>query len=151
MKIAQVSIQPRRSRSREDLLGRIIADYATRISRYVPLESKLFDSEEEFLEWLARQSGRTSAYVFLLDSRGKQLSSEEFAQTVGQLRDSGIQHLVFAVGPADGWSENTRARANLLLSFGRITLPHQLAAVVLTEQLYRAFTILAGHPYHSGH
>jgi 23S rRNA (pseudouridine1915-N3)-methyltransferase len=62
-----------------------------------------------------------------------------------------MQRLIFAVGPADGWSEKGCARANLLLSFGRITLPHQLARVVLAEQLYRAFTILAGHPYHSGH
>jgi 23S rRNA (pseudouridine1915-N3)-methyltransferase len=129
----------------------LVTEYATRIGRYVSFESKFFDTEDEFLGWLERQSGRTSAYVFLLDSRGKQLSSEELAQTIGQLRDSGVQHLVFAVGPADGWRENTRVRANLLLSFGRITLPHQLAAVILTEQLYRAFTILAGHPYHSGH
>jgi 23S rRNA (pseudouridine1915-N3)-methyltransferase len=127
------------------------ADYVTRISRYISFEKKDFDSEDEFLEWLARQSGRTSAYVSLLDSRGKQLSSEEIAQAIGQIRDSGTQRLVFAVGPADGWSERARARANLLLSFGRITLPHQLASIVLTEQLYRAFTILAGHPYHSGH
>jgi 23S rRNA (pseudouridine1915-N3)-methyltransferase len=59
--------------------------------------------------------------------------------------------MVFAIGPADGWSVNARDQANLLLSFGRITLPHQLARVVLAEQVYRAFTILAGHPYHSGH
>lgn len=151
MKVDQVSIQPRRSRSRDDPAGHMIADYAGRISRYASFESKSLDSEDEFLEWLERQSGRTSAYVILLDSRGKQLSSEELARTIEQLRDSGIQRLVFAIGPADGWSGATRTRANLLLSFGRITLPHQLAAVVLTEQLYRAFTILAGHPYHSGH
>jgi 23S rRNA (pseudouridine1915-N3)-methyltransferase len=56
-----------------------------------------------------------------------------------------------AIGPADGWSDTARQRADLLLSLGRITLPHQLARVVLAEQVYRAFTILAGHPYHSGH
>jgi 23S rRNA (pseudouridine1915-N3)-methyltransferase len=58
---------------------------------------------------------------------------------------------VLAIGPADGWSDAARARAGLLLSFGSITLPHQLARVVLAEQIYRALTILAGHPYHSGH
>ena len=58
---------------------------------------------------------------------------------------------VFAIGPADGWSSVARQRANLLFSLGRITLPHQLARVVLAEQVYRAFTILSGHPYHSGH
>jgi 23S rRNA (pseudouridine1915-N3)-methyltransferase len=58
---------------------------------------------------------------------------------------------VLAIGPADGWSAEARQRADLLLSLGRMTLPHQLARVVLAEQVYRAFTILAGHPYHSGH
>ncbi len=58
---------------------------------------------------------------------------------------------MLAIGPADGWSTAARARAGLLLSFGAITLPHELARVVLAEQIYRALTILAGHPYHSGH
>ena len=70
---------------------------------------------------------------------------------LGRIRDEGTQRLVFAIGPADGWSAAARQRANLLFSFGRLTLPHQLARVVLAEQVYRALTILAGHPYHSGH
>jgi 23S rRNA (pseudouridine1915-N3)-methyltransferase len=94
---------------------------------------------------------RTIPYLILLDSRGKQLSSEDLAALLGRHRDSATQNLVFAIGPADGWSSETRARANLLLSFGPITLPHELARIVLAEQLYRALTILAGHPYHSGH
>jgi 23S rRNA (pseudouridine1915-N3)-methyltransferase len=89
--------------------------------------------------------------VILLDSRGQQYSSEEFASQMGRLRDEGAQKVVLAIGPADGWSAAARERANLLLSLGRMTLPHQLARVVLAEQVYRAFTILAGHPYHSGH
>jgi len=59
--------------------------------------------------------------------------------------------VLFAVGPADGWSAEARNRAQLLLSLGAMTLPHELARVVLAEQVYRACTILAGHPYHSGH
>ena len=58
---------------------------------------------------------------------------------------------MFAVGPADGWSEPSRARAAFTLSLGRMTLAHELARVVLLEQVYRAFTILKGHPYHTGH
>jgi 23S rRNA (pseudouridine1915-N3)-methyltransferase len=127
------------------------AEYLTRISRYAQSDSQLFNSEEAFLDWLTRQSGRIPAYAILLDSRGKQLSSEELAERIGRLRDEGAQRLVFAIGPADGWSDAARQRADLLLSLGRITLPHQLARVVLAEQVYRAFTILAGHPYHSGH
>lgn len=58
---------------------------------------------------------------------------------------------VLAIGPADGWSPEARVRADLVVSFGPMTLPHSLARVVLAEQVYRALTILAGHPYHSGH
>lgn len=146
-----VSIHPRRNQSRSDHAASIVADYIGRIGRYLPCESRILESEADLLHWLERQSNRSPAILVLLDSRGKQLSSEELAETVGRLRDSGTQRIVFAIGPADGWSDAGRARANLLLSFGRITLPHQLARVVLAEQVYRAFTILAGHPYHSGH
>jgi 23S rRNA (pseudouridine1915-N3)-methyltransferase len=59
--------------------------------------------------------------------------------------------MLFAIGPADGWTEESRKRATLLLSLGPMTLAHSLARTVLAEQLYRAFTILTGHPYHSGH
>jgi 23S rRNA (pseudouridine1915-N3)-methyltransferase len=143
---------PERSGARSaDPAGSLITDYIARTSRYAPCETKLFATEIALFQWLDQQSGRSPTYLVLLDSRGKQLSSEELAETVGRLRDSGTQRLVFAIGPADGWSDGSRARANLLLSFGRITLPHQLARVILAEQVYRAFTILAGHPYHSGH
>jgi 23S rRNA (pseudouridine1915-N3)-methyltransferase len=111
----------------------------------------LFESEEALLDWLARQPGRAAAHAILLDSRGRQLSSEELADQLRRLRDEGTQRLVVAIGPADGWSAEALKRADLLLSLGRITLPHQLARVVLAEQVYRAFTIIAGHPYHSGH
>jgi 23S rRNA (pseudouridine1915-N3)-methyltransferase len=111
----------------------------------------LFDSEAVVIDWLDRQAGRTPAYAILMDSRGQQFTSDEFATHLGRVRDEGIQRLVFAIGPADGWSPAARQRANLLFSFGRMTLPHQLARVVLAEQVYRALTILAGHPYHSGH
>ena len=142
---------PERSGPRSEPAGRLIADYIDRTSRYLPCETQLFSSEPDLLQWLDRQAARTPSHLILLDSRGKQLSSEELAESIGRLRDSGTQRLVFAIGPADGWSDTARARANLLLSFGRITLPHQLARVILAEQVYRAFTILAGHPYHSGH
>jgi 23S rRNA (pseudouridine1915-N3)-methyltransferase len=151
MKITLTAIAPRRSRTKSDPTDRLLADYVDRSARYTPCDSQLFESEAALLEWLDRQSGRAPAHVVLLDRRGQLLSSEEFAQQLGRLRDGGTQRLVLAIGPADGWSAGVRQRANLLFSLGRITLPHQLARVVLAEQVYRALTILAGHPYHSGH
>jgi 23S rRNA (pseudouridine1915-N3)-methyltransferase len=151
MKIILTAIVPRRARIKAEGVDRLLADYIERAARYTPCDSLLFDSESTLLEWLDRQPGRVPAYTVLLDSRGKLFSSEDFAAQVSRLRDSGTQNLVFAVGPADGWSATARARANLLLSFGPMTLPHQLARVVLAEQVYRALTIIAGHPYHSGH
>ena len=151
MKIILSAIVPRRARTKAEAMDRLLADYTERIARYTPCDFQLFDSEAPLLEWLDRQPGRAPAYAVLLDSRGRQFSSEDFAAQISRLRDSGTQNLVFAVGPADGWSATARTRANLLLSFGLMTLPHQLARVVLAEQVYRALTIIAGHPYHSGH
>lgn len=151
MKITLAAIGLRGSRSKSEASDRLIDDYIERTTRYIPCSSQVFDTETVFLDWLERQQGRTPAYAILLDSRGLQYASEEFAGQLGRLRDDGTQRLILAVGPADGWSAAARQRANLLFSLGRITLPHQLARVVLAEQVYRALTILAGHPYHSGH
>ncbi len=85
------------------------------------------------------------------DSRGKQFSSEEFARFLGDYQDCNPLPLVLAIGPADGFSEAARKAAQHTISLGRMTLAHELARVVLLEQVYRAFTILKGHPYHSGH
>jgi 23S rRNA (pseudouridine1915-N3)-methyltransferase len=87
----------------------------------------------------------------LLDSRGRQMTSEAFAAWLGARRDQGAQHIVFAIGPADGWSAAALEKAQLQLSLGPMTMAHALARLVVAEQLYRAFTILTGHPYHSGH
>ena len=110
-----------------------------------------FRTESAFLEWLGRQRGRTEAAVMMLDGRGKAMSSEALAEWIRQRRDDGVQHIVFAIGPADGWSDAALAegkRRGGLLSLGPMTLAHQLARLVIAEQLYRACTILTGHPYH---
>ena len=98
-----------------------------------------------------RDARSTNNTLVLLDSRGKQLSSEEFAEFLGNHQDRNPLPLLFAVGPANGFTLETRQEANLLLSLGKMTVAHELARVVLLEQLYRAFTILKGHPYHLGH
>ncbi len=151
MKISLAAVAPRRTRTKSEASDRLLADYIERAARYIPCDSQLFDSEAALLEWVDRQPGRAPAQVILFDSRGREYTSEEFSAYIGRIRDEGIQRVVLAVGPADGWSPAAHQRANLILSFGRMTLPHQLARVVLAEQVYRALTILAGHPYHSGH
>jgi 23S rRNA (pseudouridine1915-N3)-methyltransferase len=125
--------------------------YLERTSAFAPCDSASFRSERDFVEWLTRKQARGPLVPVLLDSRGRQMSSEAFASWIGALRDQGIRHIAFAVGPADGWSRDTREKAQLMLSLGPMTFPHSLARLVLAEQLYRACTILAGHPYHTGH
>jgi 23S rRNA (pseudouridine1915-N3)-methyltransferase len=125
--------------------------YVRRLRSYATIELTRYKDEPSLLANIARQAGRTAPWLVLLDSRGKTLSSEQLAARIGEERDCGRQEIIFAVGPADGWSAMARERADLLLSFGPMTYPHELARVMLAEQLYRAFTILAGHPYHCGH
>lgn len=133
----------------------LTATFLARLPQYTQVEARTFRTEAAFLEGMEKLRVRTAPVVVLLDSRGKGLSSEELAAWIGQQRDSGAQNLVFAVGPADGWSAPVSdfgwEPAGMLLSLGRMTLPHELARLVLVEQVYRAFTILYRHPYHRGH
>jgi 23S rRNA (pseudouridine1915-N3)-methyltransferase len=88
--------------------------------------------------------------LICLDREGEQLSSADFARSLREFRDNGAAGLAFLVGGAEGLAPEALARADLRLSLGPMTLPHGLARIVLAEQLYRAATILAGHPYHRG-
>jgi 23S rRNA (pseudouridine1915-N3)-methyltransferase len=126
-------------------------EYLKRGSRYAPSSFATFASELALFGFVDEAAARTRPHLLLADSQGQQLSSPELATILGQQFDAGTQTLIFAIGPADGWSAAARKRADKLIAFGRITLPHELAAVVAAEQLYRALTIRAGHPYHSGH
>tara|TARA_B100000678_G_C18049979_1_gene438265 strand:+ start:94 stop:516 length:423 start_codon:yes stop_codon:yes gene_type:complete len=92
----------------------------------------------------AKEPVRTVA----LDEKGRDLTSEELAKILGDWRDGGIREARFLIGAADGHSEDQRAQADLLLAFGKATWPHLMARAMLAEQLYRATSILAGHPYH---
>ena len=131
----------------------LVGGYLARCSGAMRSASEVFRSEDAFLAWIDRQRGRTGIALMLLDARGKTMPSESLAEWLGQERDKGTQHVVFAVGPADGWSEAARTegkRRGSLLSLGPMTLAHQLARLVMAEQIYRASTILTGHPYHRG-
>lgn len=128
-----------------------IRQYLTRCSPVAQAGAQAFKTETALLEWLDRRPGRSPVQAVLLDGRGRQMSSEAFAAWLAKQRDEGARSFVFAIGPADGWSDEARSRARLLLSLGSFTLAHDLARLVMAEQLYRACTILSGHPYHRGH
>ncbi len=136
-------------KTKEAAIQSLTAEYLKRIGRYIPTEAHELRSEAALLETLAGE--RAKPFVILLDSRGKQMSSEELARFIGEHQDRGTQTLFFAVGPADGFSDEARKSAALTLSLGKMTLAHELARVVMLEQIYRAWTIIKGHPYHTGH
>ncbi|MET3589670.1 23S rRNA (pseudouridine1915-N3)-methyltransferase [Bartonella silvatica] len=86
--------------------------------------------------------------LIVLDERGKSISSPAFSEKLRSYSDEGVRDLIIALGGPDGHSEEIRKRADFLLSFGFMTWPHQIARILLTEQLYRAVTIVSNHPYH---
>jgi 23S rRNA (pseudouridine1915-N3)-methyltransferase len=88
--------------------------------------------------------------LWLFDENAPSFTSRGFAHELGKLRDNAAASLAFVIGGADGLDESLRQRANRIISFGAMTLPHQLIRVLLCEQIYRATTILSGHPYHRG-
>lgn len=88
------------------------------------------------------------AILVLLDERGKTLDSQAFSDAIGRFRDNGKRDMMLAIGGADGLDPELRARADLVLNLGTMTWPHQLVRILIAEQLYRAVTILSGHPYH---
>ncbi len=150
MQLILAAISPR-AKSKSAAAESLTQDYIGRATRLNPASAAVFDSEGTLLAAAERQPGRAAAQVILFDSRGDLLTSEDFAKYLGRLRDDGAQRVILAIGPADGWSATALARANKTISLGRMTLPHELARAVAAEQIYRALTILAGHPYHSGH
>jgi 23S rRNA (pseudouridine1915-N3)-methyltransferase len=146
-------------KTKEPAIQSLTDEYLKRISRYVPVEGLALRDEAALLEMCGRAAsgksnkttGAAKSTLALLDSRGEEFTSEEWARFIGDYQDRNPLPLVFAVGPADGFSKAARSAAQHTISLGRMTLAHELARTVLLEQVYRAFTILKGHPYHSGH
>jgi 23S rRNA (pseudouridine1915-N3)-methyltransferase len=136
-------------KTKEPAIQTLTDDYLKRLSRYVEVEAVALKDEAALMN--QARAARSKHTLVLLDERGKQFSSEELAKFLGGYQDRNPLPLIFAVGPADGFTAQTRQSAALVLSLGKMTLPHELARVVLLEQLYRAFTILKRHPYHIGH
>ncbi len=126
-----------------------VAHYVKLASRWLPSQVRGFASEAKFETFLGASRQRPA--LVLCDQRGKSHSSEQFAAWIEGRRDGGAGQIVLGIGPADGWSAQMLQKADLQLSLGAMTLPHALARLVLAEQIYRAATILGGHPYHLGH
>jgi 23S rRNA (pseudouridine1915-N3)-methyltransferase len=139
-------------KTKEPAIASLTDEYLKRISRYAQVEGVSLRTETDLMVRFGRdsKSGAKSTLV-LMDSRGKELTSEQFAKFLGDYQERNPLPLVFAIGGADGLAGETKSAAANLISLGKITMAHELARVVLLEQIYRAFTILKGHPYHSGH
>jgi 23S rRNA (pseudouridine1915-N3)-methyltransferase len=132
-------------KTRREEARTLVDDYVTRIRRYAEIEiNELRDGGPAALRKLKLDS---SATIVLLDAAGKQFTSQQFAKWLGDLRDRGTRELVFLCGDAEGFPSEIRERATQKISLSTLTMPHEFARVVLAEQIYRAFAILAGHPY----
>ena len=131
-------------KTRRPELRVLIDDYARRIGRYAPIEISEVRDEVAAVKKLAVDR---AIPVVLLDAAGKSLSSDALAKWVGEQRDRGTRELIFLCGDAEGFPEGLRQRAQQTLSLSSMTFSHELARVMLAEQLYRAFAILSGSPY----
>ena len=146
MKIKVVTV----GKLKEKYLKDGIAEYSKRISRFAKLkmielaDEKILEIEGQRI--LSKVGDRD--FVIVLAIEGKTLSSEEFSKRLEEASIKGFSTLTFIIGGSLGLAQDVKKRANLSVSFGRLTLPHQLMRLVLVEQIYRAFTIQQGSPYH---
>ena len=131
-------------KTRRPELRAVLDDYVKRISRHSPIEINEVRDEAAAIK---RLDADRAATVVLLDAAGKNLDSNAFAKWLAEHRDRGARELIFLCGDADGFPETLRQRARQELSLSAMTFSHELARVMLAEQLYRAFTILSGSPY----
>jgi 23S rRNA (pseudouridine1915-N3)-methyltransferase len=131
-------------KTRQPELRAILDDYVKRISRSSPIEiTEVRDGDAA----IKKLDADRAATAVLLDAAGKSLDSSALAKWLGELRDRGTRELIFLCGDADGFPDTLRQRAHQKLSLSSMTFSHELARVMLAEQLYRAFAILSGSPY----
>ena len=139
-------------KTKEPAIASLTEEYLKRIARYAQVEGITLRDEADLVTKFGKDAkATTKSTLVLMDSRGKEFSSKQFATFLGDYQERNPLPLIFAIGGADGFSSESRSVAQNVISLGTMTLAHELARVVLLEQLYRAFTILKGHPYHSGH
>ncbi|MBO4294263.1 MAG: 23S rRNA (pseudouridine(1915)-N(3))-methyltransferase RlmH [Alphaproteobacteria bacterium] len=144
MKISILAIGKCKNGSPEDML---IKEYQKRLAWDLTVKEKENDTQEKEADFLLAHIPN-GAKVVVLDERGKNMTSMEFADVIEKWQLNGVSEICFLIGGADGHLEKVRQKADLMLSFGKLTMPHMLIRAVLSEQIYRAQTILSGHPYH---
>lgn len=127
--------------------AQIIAEYVKRSNWDIVIKEKDNSTQEDEAVFLQSHIP-SSAKIIVLDERGENLKSLELAQKIENWMLNGTSELCFLIGGADGHLQSTRDKADLLLSFGKLTLPHMLMRAVLSEQIYRMQSIIAHHPYH---
>lgn len=147
---------------KENYFTQAVAEYSKRLSRYTKLEiievadEKTPDGASEAEELRIKNTEgekilkqvKEGSYLLALAIEGKMYDSVEFAEQLEKLRINGNSHLTFVIGGSLGLSEEVLRRAQGLISFSKMTFPHQLMRVILLEQIYRAYRITAGEPYH---
>lgn len=139
MKLTMITIGKPRSKE----IVALAEKYSSRIAHYANFELLHLKDEKQALSKIKPQD-----FVVVLDERGKILASTEFANFIGRHQTQGTKHIVFFIGGENGVEDGLRRRANFVLSLSRLTFPHELALVILLEQVYRAFSIIKGEPYH---
>jgi 23S rRNA (pseudouridine1915-N3)-methyltransferase len=132
-------------KTRRPEIRALVDDYTARIRRFAEIEIR--ELRPESAASLKRVDAGAGSAVVLLDAEGKRFSSEQFAEWIGSCRDRGEREIVFLCGAAEGFPEALAKRASLRISLSPLTFSHELARVMLAEQIYRAFAILSGHPY----
>lgn len=144
MKVTIIAIGKCKRNSPE---AEIIAEYAKRSSWVLNIKEHDNSNQEDEAKFL-QSSVPQNAKVIVLDERGENVKSTDLAAKVGNWQVNGCSEICFLIGGADGHLQSTRDKADMLLSFGKLTLPHMLMRAVLSEQIYRIEKILEGHPYH---
>ena len=144
MKVTILAIGKCKSKSPE---AQIIGEYLKRSSWNIQIKEKDNSNQEDEAKFLQGQIP-SGAKVVVLDERGENIKSLELAAKIEKWQSDGCSDLCFIIGGADGHLQSTRDKADLVLSFGKLTLPHMLMRAVLAEQIYRVQKIIEGHPYH---
>jgi len=148
-------------KTKKNFIAEGIRTYSERISHYIPFKfievpdpkysgkaTEIILKEKEAEQILKYISG--TDHVVILDERGRMVSSEEFAEDIKVKSVNSFKHLVFVIGGAYGFSDKIYDRANDIISLSRMTFSHQITRIIFLEQLYRAFSIIRGEPYHHG-